>query len=69
VLALSRTQVAFEQMSTSRHSGLQESNWGSRLRQSRIVAYLIGGAVILLNIVVIAAVLAGAVWLAVGLLR
>jgi hypothetical protein len=39
------------------------------MRQSRLVGYVIGGAIILFNIVVIAAVLAGAVWLAVWLLQ
>jgi len=39
------------------------------MRQSRVVGYLIAGAVILFNIAVIGAALAGAVWLAVWLLR
>jgi hypothetical protein len=34
-----------------------------------IIGYLLGGAVIIFGLVVIAAVLAGAVWLAVELLR
>jgi len=39
------------------------------MRQSRVVGYLLGGGVILFDIAVIAAVLAGAVRLAVWLLR
>jgi hypothetical protein len=40
-----------------------------KMNRSNISGYLIGGAVIVFGLVVIAAVLAGAVWLAVGLLR